>query len=98
MTAATALGSVVILPQFAEGRSPNPQTMAIRVQMGVLEPGRILQYESKHPVKTDVGDPDERKLKKHLVARRKRKASQCEGPTYVWMALYVIAPTRALAT
>ena len=66
--------------------------------MCVAEPASIFEAIAEHAVEPDVGDPDERKLKKHLVARRKRKASQCEGPTYVWMALYVIAPTRALAT
>ena len=39
----------------------NPQSMTGGVQMGILEPGRILQAETEHPVKADMSKPNQRK-------------------------------------
>jgi hypothetical protein len=48
---------------------PDRQSVTVRIEVSVLEPGRIFQSESQHPVETNVGDPDDRELPKRLMVR-----------------------------
>jgi len=52
--------------------------MTIRVQMCVLELGRIFQPISEHAVKSDVGDPDEGKGQHRVVKGRERVTGECK--------------------
>src|SRR5580700_4083263 len=71
------------LPNQAEGTIPsipNRQSVTIRVQMSVVESSRILQPESKHSIKADMSDPNERQRKNRRAIRPERVTSQHQWP------------------
>ena len=47
--------------------------------MSILEVSWIFQAESQHPIKADVGDPDQRQQQRRVLRRSNRAASQYDS-------------------
>ncbi len=62
---------------------PDGQNMTIRIKVCIFEPSRIFQSKAKHPVKSNVGKPDQSQCLQCLVSRCDRETRQEKGPMYV---------------
>jgi len=50
--------------------------MTLRVQMRVLEPARIFQSKTKHPIKSNMSGPNQRQHQRQMLASVKSVAAQ----------------------
>jgi hypothetical protein len=53
--------------------------------MRILEPTRVLQSKPKHPIKSNVGDPNKRQQQWQMFARKESVSAQHQRA--VWTAL-----------
>jgi len=72
------------------------RSMALGVQMRVLEVSREFQPEAEHAVEADVREPDERDEKRRGWAVATLQAASANGATVVCSKLYIGAPIRTL--